>query len=705
MADTPGTATAPDLLDDAAESPQPDAAPAEALPPQQQGPDLLDDVAAQDQEASGEQPGSASHAADTWWQTVASKLDSGLLSKVPMAMSPKGEIQNVGDVAKQADDAMDKIVQHEIAQAHPYRAQMAQFFKGSAEDAGKIVDSLTSPLNLAMTVASAGANVWAKGALTAANLYFAMQGGHELIRERQEGETAADYAQRVTSGGAGLLFGLAGVGSESAGWKRAMHNRVQTKLGISGDLASKVADKVTAIEGIRQQGAKEASGEVLKASQDAGDLLDQAEKEQAQAKTTISSSGEEIPIRVGQILRDAVHAVYTEQARVNKPFEEMARDAKGPISDAQSMRATITEVVKAHGVQDHEIPAKIFDALAERGKGSNSVNIMGKEVGPGDPLFEKLKSQGALGDTGNAVSFSDATRVRGDLYDAAQAAKGRDTTVSNALFDAYDSVTKMQEDYAEKNGFAEKYRAAKNDYKNFKRELGSGQMKDFTKAEDYKQQAMAPRVAKLLRSVDAESLRGLLKIVGIDVSPLDSLVAKKAGAEAVLKTSQSAADRAAGGLMKKGLSEAARKTQATEKEARTLGKNNPVVLGVNDLDLQGKTTAEIRRQAIDHIVTNAKAGGISNPMGMFMLIYGTLRMGMGSPFGIYPAIRGGTGVVKSTGARLLRTPAYQDWLIRESGVDPSNLGLINKLRRGLAAMASSADNLARHPEKLTEQEE
>jgi hypothetical protein len=315
---------------------------------------------------------------------------------------------------------------------------------------------------------------------------------------------------------------------------------------------------------------------------------------------------------------------------------------------------------------------------------------------PSGPISKTIPDiQEGLQEVNKPVSFSDLTRVRGDLFDAAQAAG--DPVVKNGLFDAYDSITKMQEKYADMNNFGDKYRAAKEDYKNFKRELGSGLMSDFLKAEDYRQQAMTPKLAKIMTGRDMEAMRGLLKMAGVDVSPLDNLIAQRNAASKTLAEGGKSAAKEAATVLKTATKAGQAKTAEAEKQAVALGKQGSVIPKVSDLDLKGKTTEQIRREALEHISTNARQAGISNPMGMFMLIYGSLRLAMGSPFGAYPAARGGATILKSKQAALLRNPSYQDWLIREAGVDPSNTTLIGKMRKGLAALANTATDFAKNP--------
>lgn len=651
-----------DIFDQVAAQPQ---TPPPTPPPQQPaqapaGGDVFDQVATQ----SDPQQNSLADAHKSWWQTVKSKLDEPVLPKVPIGPG----MTTVGQAASGVDSIMNSIVQHEIAQAHPWRARLASFYKGSMDDAARFVSGLTTPTNLALFAAGGIQARVAKLALAAGNLYFAYRGGQELFSERQANETTADYVQRKLFGAAGVTAGSSGAAGNVADIGQITKQVNLQKLGLSGNLAAKVQAKVDQVDAIRSRAAND------------------IQSTQAAATTAAQTVQQQAPVRMGQIVKDAAHAVYAENARVSQPFEEMAEAMSKPVTDAPTVRATILDTIKSHGVQDQEIPAKIFNALAKRGTEQPTVSVMGQEIGPGNPLFEKLQSQGALGEVSRPVSFKDLTRVRGDLWDAAQSAS--DGTVKAAMFDAYDGMTQMQEDFAQKNGFGDKYRAAKEDYKVFKRELGSGLMSDFLRAEDFKQQAMAPRIAKLMTSQDAEALRGLLKIAGVDTSPLDQLTGGKSVKGAV-------------GEIEKGAATAAKVIQTgAEKQIRTLGKQQPIIPGRSDLELAGKSTEEIRAEAIQKLASNMQRQGMSNPMGFLMTIYGAIRMASGSPFGVYQFSRGTSTLSRN----LLKNPSFQDWVIHDSGVDPSNLTLIQKLRRAMdrsGALARTSVQMGRNAQNET----
>lgn len=621
---------------DQAAAPPPQAAPQQP-PPQPTGDSFTD--AFNQAEAPTKQPGKIGEAQKSWWDWA----DRSILET------------SDGYTAKrlaQENEVSQKIIFHEIAQAHPWRAALAQMYYGTLDDVAKLGLSLTSPKMLALQgLGLFGRAGKAVGLL--ANTYFAWRGAESLHEERQANETQADYIQRQLFAASAIAGGTGGAGADVEGIAAMTKQAQLNKLGLSGDLAGKVQQKMDAIAAIRQKAE-------LENAQGASDVMDTEQQMKTQA-----------PERMGQIVRDAAHAVYQENARVSKPFEEMAAATEKPVSDAPTIRATILDVLKSHGVQDQEIPPKIFNALPKRGVAPSSF----MDIPGGTTAMEVPELAEGFEDLRKPVSFKDLTRVREDLWDAK--ASATDGTLRNAFADAYDSITQMQEDYAQKNGFGAKYRQAKNDYRDFKRGLGSGLMSDFLRAEDYKQQAMTPKIAKLTTGVHADALRGLLKLAGVDTTPLDELTGGKPVKAAI------------GEIQKGAAKEAAARTAGAEKQARALGKQEPIIPGRSDVELAGKSTEEIRTEAIHRLANNMKQAGISNPMAMFMLIFGSIRLGMGSPFGVYAAGRGGAGVAKSLRSRLMNNPSYQDWLIRESGVDPTNLSLIGKLRQGLKRLAAS----------------
>src|SRR5258706_10140815 len=155
----------------------------------------------------------------------------------------------------------------------------------------------------------------------------------------------------------------------------------------------------------------------------------------------------------------------------------------------------------------------------------------------------------------------------------------------------------------------------------------------------------------------------MMHIAGVDVKPLDDLLGEQEALEAQGKQipkqldenlSSAAAARLeslkqAGARAKEAASTASKsieEVQSQGREAATginssmeaniekLGEKSPIISGCSDLLLKGKTTEEIRQDAMNHLFGNAKVAGITNPTGYIMLTFGLMKMAMGNPYGI-----------------------------------------------------------------------
>jgi hypothetical protein len=716
-------ASSPPTSDATSPTPElPDPKPTQAPTPEQQ-----QDVWA-DSPSTSEDPTGLDDKSESWWSAIGDKLNKPLVG---------ADTPVVGQGAKAIDAVLGKVVEHEIASAHPWQAQVASWYKGSMEDAAKFASSMTSPTQLAITAAGFGKGILIKGAATIANLYYAERGAkamyddHIAALETMENLAAGklqgdpEALQRYLYGMAGVTMGTTGAASDVKTANAALKGRIQTKLGISGDLADQVTQKVQDAHVVRQKGAARASSIELKGAQDASDVLDTADRARAAARSTVANADLQIPIQIGQIMRDAIPTVLQEQARVSKPFEDMNSMSEEAVTDAQSLRASMMNTLKTHEIQDHEIPPKIFNALAKRGEGGEGIMAMGGEIGPGNPLYERLKAEGAI-EPGTGVNFSTLTRVRDDVWDASQSAKSN--RIRHALLDTLDTVTKMQEDYAIKNNFGnsnrqvtldgqtqtrnDMYDNAKFDYMKFKRGLGNKLMQDFTKAETLHQQTMAQALSKIDSDTYGPTMRKLLGMAGVDIKPLDDLMAQKSSAQATLKEGGKSATKIAGKMVKESTSRASSVRQGTVKAVNDLGKQSPIIEGRSDFSLVGKSTEQIRREKLNAVAQNAQQKGIGNPYALALISLGALRALTSPVSGAFMAVRGvAMSSSKSMVQRTLRDPSFQDWAIREAGVHPTNIGVISKLRKAFVAMATSgsltraASTLAQKPEPEDDSEQ
>jgi len=301
--------------------------------------------------------------------------------------------------------------------------------------------------------------------------------------------------------------------------------------------------------------------------------------------------------------------------------------------------------------------------------------------------------------------------VRDDLWQAANSSK--DPALRSRLFDSVAKVTKMQEDFAAANNSGPEYKAAKQGYFKFMRELGSGTMAEFLDARTMQDQNMNVRLKDLTTGSTASTLRNMMRIAGVDVKPLDDLLGEQESLEvqgkqipkqmgekissaeqARLESIKQAASRAKQSASAGSKAIAQIETQGraaeggiqgkAEEDVQRLGENNPIIQGRSDLLLKGKTTEEIRGEAMNHLALNAKAAGISNPTGYIMQVYGLMKLAMGNPYGF---LNLGYGAARVNASDLVLKPSFQDWMIRESGVEPSNRGLIGKMRHSIESLA------------------
>jgi len=699
---------------------------------------------------------SARSDASGYWDWVNNKLNYKVL----------GFAQNRVNEDKQVQD---KIIQDEVAHAHPWRAGLAKFYYGSIQDGANLAVEMSSVKNIGLNLL-----MKYKAIANAANLYFMYRGSQAVLADRAAKEESGlqkvweatgvptlahgvvndpefykkhpllgdlfdtganpDEAQSAMMGLSGVMMAGAGVGANATS---TLHGRLQKSFGISGNLAAKVAAKISRAAEIQAKSVQEAEGvtEAMKphraALTDAARMNEQqtnlkasdearaakqkaiARRQEEQGITTysknkVSSINKEIPRRMEQILADAVQAVHQEKALVEKPFDDIGAELKGkPVLGVEDARATVVDALKAHGIKDAEIPRKVFASLEKpvlegnskiiddtaRGLGYKSYAEAIEKVG--QETFNKYLPEDLrnLEPESGHVDFHGMTRLRNDLYDAAHSAK--DGVLRTAFYDALSQVTKLQQEFAEQNGVGDRFTEAKQNYARFKRELGSGLMDDFISARDYSEQAIAPRLQKIMTSQDAEALRGLLSKAGVDVSPLDELIQQKKAFEQVQKSAprrQAQVEKDLGNQLKDILQrrDAALKEIAkqhggsikdldeleqgkvkeirdrAQKEIEDLGKDNPVVPGRNDLDLAGMTNEELRAEVLHRLANNARSAGISSPYALAMVGIGLMRVMGGNMWGV---LTGSLGAAKLANPELLRNPQFQNWLIREAGAE------------------------------------
>lgn len=592
---------------------------------------------------------------------------------------------------KDTSDEGAKVVDNLQKSNHPYVAGMAKGYLEVQKDVESLLTGLATPTNVALAIGTGGESTAAKVLGYLSNLYFGYQGAKQILQPKQPGESTGDYVRRQAFSTAQTAAAGLGLGTATADF---ITSKVRGDLGLSGDLASKVEAKVKATAGIEAKAASDVNAATADTAKQLATTQAASEGLQASAADIAKGAGEQVaaeqPIRSGQIMADASQIAHSEQARVGNLFNDLSEKATTPVSTVGDIRAEIANSVMARGVQQDEIPDRVFNALPDN---TTAVRALTNSEEKAAILVSKLKDQGmaqsdlrstlvnlgyvpnqidAVMNVGaptasNDVSFKDLTRVREDLWQAAMASK--DGAIRRGLFDAHENVTGIQERYAQDNGFGPAYRSAKNQYFTFKRELGGGEMNDFLNATEGSDQEMARHTLAITGKNESSFLRTILEKHGIDVSPLDTLVreSKDIPDAAQERIADIQGDAKATAKELNANQKATLKVieqQKNQQLAAAEGITKPIIPGQSDLALEGKTNYQIRLEAMQRLANNMKVGGISRPYDYIQTMYGTAQLGMGSPFGLLHIFRGlgGSGI-----KALVSSSTFQDWVAQESG--------------------------------------
>ena len=579
-----------------------------------------------------------------------------------------GTIKKAVDPLNVSEKTSEKAI---AAGGHPILAGASAFTAGAEKSVADLASSFTSPASLALLLASGGESLAGKmgikGAATALRIPqlagavgYGVQGAEQAVTPKQPGETTADAMERRLFGASAAFGGAAGtmaVGKDAV--RRALRNR----LGLNDDLATKVSDNIAKKQAAEQKGAASQKGLKTKVA----DL--EAQKLEAGR----------------QIIANATQTVMQEQSKFNLRFRDLDSKVTEPVSSVDDVANLVKKNFTDKGITESEIPPSALRALKgeqpEVGKTGvrltqnelQTLNVLYKEGARGEDLRGGLANMGyapkqidammqtvgeAPKQTGD-LSSSTVTRIRSDLWEASDTAK--DAQVKAALRSAYNDLSDVQEKAFDKVGAGKEYRAAKNDYSVFKRGLGSDLFNNLLSAYDAQDQDIAAKLPKFTNASTAGAVRSVLSAAGIDVSPLDDITKQ-------LKDTR------------KAIPEAARATRVEVKEAEAKGS---IIPGKSSSDLAGIGNDDLLRERLKYQADHMRSNGIGSPYALFNVVYGLMQLAGGSPWG---AMHIGRGAGMTAIPDMVQNPEFQDWVLRESGVEPSNKLLTAKLRKGLAGM-------------------
>lgn len=606
------------------------------------------------------------------------------------------------------DELQQQIIQNEVDHAHPIRAALAKANLEINRDAMDMAYGMTTPKMIGLALLTGGESIGAKALAATAGLYFGWRGSQQMLTGHQAGETRADEIRRRSLGLVQAVAGAAGVSEGGAGVVSAVKGNlrasIQNNLGLSGDLAATVQAKVELAQEAEAQAAKEQAA-VVKTTKSQVDAV------QAVGQGTAASAAAETPIELNKIMAQASQAVAAENARFESEYTKLNEQAKAPVTTAEDLKAEIVNSIKARGVQDEEIGKiknKIFAALPAPPdttvraptSAENTASQVAANLSKGGMNVESIRAalvnQGYVPtqvDTAMSmafphlkpsdvsdVSFEMSRRVKNDLWGAAQSAT--DSEMRNGLYDALKNVDGIRQRYADAQGFGPQHTKLNAEYMKFKRELGSGTMDEFLKANDFADQNSILLTAKNLINQDSgEALRGLLDLAGVDTTPLKAALDEH-------KAFAPLPEQALPEIIKQAEAQS-KQIDATKNQAVTaIGETNPIIPGKSDLALAGKGNLQIRLDAMRAIANNAKKSGITNAGAYIQIMWGTARLLSGSPFGGFSAASGGTRLALE---KMLRSKSFQDYVAQESGVTAEAMP---KFRRSLSKSLPYLEKIA-----------
>ena len=484
------------------------------------------------------------------------------------------------------------------------------------------------------------------------------------------------------------------------------------------------AQQVTAIEQQLGQDLQNLEGH---RSARVSDLTRQVDQAINQSTARIPQLQKQVTLETSRVLADTTQTMLQKNAEFRLRFGNLDEKLTDPISTPAEINGIVRQAFADKGVAEAEIPAAATRALRTTQETTSvraptSAELRGAQLA--QELEQKntppaqiksalvnlgfvpeqvktiLNMQQGVSAVPGRVASRMVTRVRNDLWDSAATAK--DGAVASALYDAYEKLTDVQEKAFEKAGMGAEYRTVKRDYAQFKRGIGSPMMYKLVAAYDAEAQSITPKLAMMTDSTKAQAVRGVLKSAGIDTGPLDSVLEQLSAAEkapaqarreqiagtreatkAAGKTTGEYRTRAAAQIReaRAGAQREIGAVRAAGKEAVAAAEGKPIVPGKTAEELEGLSNQEVLRMKLQEQADHMRSAGIGAPYAFFNIIYGLSQLARGSPFGLMHL---GRGIASMQVPELMRRPDFQDWILRESEVEPSNKLLVAKIRQSLA---------------------
>ena len=588
----------------------------------------------------------------------------------------------------------------------------------------------------------------AKVTQLAAGTAFGTQATDMLLTPKQPGESTADYLEREGMAGSQSLFSAAGNYASVKDMAHTfLRSKLKMSDDLAGKVSENVA-KMTAARAkeastvaaakenletkqraIDNQRAQDVNSAQANLEHSINQLEGQTASRTSNIERTVSEQTTALQDELGKldaqkvamgrsVIVDTAHTVAQFEAQFDVRFSEIGEKIPGSVSNAGDIRSLINEEAQNHGVQPNEIPRSALAALGSRGLAdeerlpeSRGVFVEGK--GGGGFIGEPPQSSEGL-------NFDELTRVKNDLYNAAYSNK--DGAVRSVLFRSAERVSDMQEKAARAAGQGEQYGKLKHDYMQFVRGIGSSDVRDWLSAQNMSEQELSGKISQLVRPSNAAALRSILRSVGIDTKGFDDTMegirtgkkslanlpkerlamlrgVKEGVPEAAAREEETASeeiDRATAASMQ--ATKAARGEAATSiREARTEREGavkaaeaeGEIIPGRTTSELAGKSQNELLKENLGVMAAKMKGIGYLHPWRLMVIGIGLFDIMSGLAGGkIAEAARGaayaGAYLSPTILPKVLSSAKFQDWVIREVGVEPHNVAAKNRLRKAIA---------------------
>lgn len=566
------------------------------------------------------------------------------------------------------------------------------------------------------------------------------------------GAVAKDSVRNALRKNLGLNDDLAKEVSEHIAQKTQVEQETQRKLETirtAGEQAERsagaqTAQKVAALDQQVQQNIDALRGQTAARISNAT----RAAEQQIQRAQAALPALEKQKIQSGsRVLQDTTKYLHQRKAEFKTMFGDLDSKITKPVTTPEEVSSLIEREFKDKGITANEVPPAALKALKNEADVSprpsgrltnNELRASQLAAGMAKRGMSEAETRSALVNLGYAprqvqsimsvvrgtqgeggMTSGSVTRVRSDLYDAAMGSK--DPAVKSALLSSYEKLSDVQERAFDEAGFGKEYKAAKNQYSEFMRGINSDVVHKLLASYDAEDQggpALDRQIKLLTDSSVTPALKTILRSADVDTGDLDAItkmvtetqripVAAERESRSSISWAQRLGTRQETAARRTGESEISATQRAGEAEARRIRSETSKQMreitsegarGVKEAEAEGKivpgkkaselagiSNAKLLRERLIAQANSMKSAGIRSPFALIQNLVGILQLARGSAWGFFHI---GRGLSATEIPNLVKNPKFQNWVLRDTGVEPSSIigkQLVYAAARKLAA--------------------